>query len=235
MSAEQIERGEKTGKLRKGEKTYWIPLESNPDMFNEFSQLLGVPSECGFADCFSLDPESLDWIQTKPCHGIVFLAPHSKMKAINAEQERRLRDQSAESTSPEVWYMKQLVGNACGTVAVLHVLANAALQNRFELPADCFLAKFLAACASLDAHSRGLAFETAEGIEAIHHQCAKTGQTETPAADAPVDAHLYELDGGKFGPIDHGPTTVEAFVSDAARVMRSEFIGKLSQDDLFSV
>lgn len=216
-------------------------------MFNTFAHLIGIPKEFGFRDCFGLDDDCLSFIPP-PHHGVVFLAPHSKMKPVKEEQERLLLEKLAGQDPSrvgegKVWYMKQLVGNACGTIAVLHVLANAVFSGRLSVAADSFLGKFMARCQDVSPLMRGQVFETSEGIEEVHMQCARTGQTATPEADAPVDSHfvaftfadgrLYELDGGKIGPVDHGPTTAETFLKDTMKIIQKEFIDRLDSTELF--
>lgn len=229
--------------VRPPRKCYWIPLESNPEMFNSFAHLIGVPESLGFSDVFGLDDDALSWVP-KPCYGVVFLAPYSKMKAINVEQAKKMLD-TPEEANPNVWYMKQIVGNACGTIAVLHVLCNAVEQGHVKLGSDSFLGQFIQDCVGVDVAKRGEVFEQSKGIEEIHTKCAVQGQTETPAADAKVDAHfvalvnidgaLYELDGGKVGPINHGPTNPDTFLKDVSRVVQENFIRHLGPDELFSL
>mmetsp|Transcript_12401 Transcript_12401/g.13725 ORF Transcript_12401/g.13725 Transcript_12401/m.13725 type:complete len:173 (+) Transcript_12401:396-914(+) len=51
-----------------------------------------------------------------------------------------------------------------------------------------------------------------------------------------VDGHLYEMDGTKEFPINHGPTTPETFLVDAAKTIKSEFVARVSPAELmFSV
>jgi hypothetical protein len=40
----------------------------------------------------------------------------------------------------------------------------------------------------------------------------------------PVGGHLYELDGRKAFAINHGATTAESFLTDAAQIVREQFM-----------
>ena len=55
-----------------------------------------------------------------------------------AEEERIERE--GQSVSSQVYYMKQTVGNACGTVALLHAILNS--MNRLPIRQESFLSRF---------------------------------------------------------------------------------------------
>lgn len=46
--------------------------------------------------------------------------PHSFLPAFLAEEI----DAKGQEVSPSLYYMKQTIGNACGTIALLHAVAN---------------------------------------------------------------------------------------------------------------
>lgn len=53
----------------------FLPLESNPESMNQWSQALGVHvDEYSFQDCFGLDAELLAWVR-KPVKAILMLFP----------------------------------------------------------------------------------------------------------------------------------------------------------------
>lgn len=132
----------------------------------------------------------------------------------------------------KLFYMKQTIGNACGTIAILHSLCN----NTQDLPPaeGSFLTEFMTATADMDAATRGRFLESPpEGgpdIESAHQAAATEGDSAVPAEDEEVNLHfvtfmhvdgtLWELDGRRRGPVPHGPTTPESLLPDAAAVIR---------------
>lgn len=122
------------------------------------------------------------------------------------------RDVATGANAP--WYMTQTdeLGNACGTIAVVHALANHAAELGMTTGALC---DFMNAVKELDKDARGAAFDASEAIRTHHNQCAAEGQTSQPDNEEDVSAHficfttvngeLFELDGRMPGPISHGP------------------------------
>lgn len=128
--------------------------------------------------------------------------------------------------------MKQTISNACGTIAVLHAIGNC--LDRVTPSPGSFLQQFFAATAAMAPDERGAFLESpppgAPDIEAAHQAAAAEGSTAPPAPGEEVDLHfvafvhrggrLYQLDGRRAGPVDHGATTPETLLQDAAAVVR---------------
>jgi ubiquitin carboxyl-terminal hydrolase L3 len=84
----------------------------------------------------------------------------------------------------------------------------------------------------------------APDVEAAHAAAAAAGDTAPPAPDAEVDLHfvalvhaggrLVELDGRKRCAVDHGPTTKDDLLNDAARVAR-EFMARSAESVQFNM
>eukprot|EP01104_Vermistella_antarctica_P014093 TRINITY_DN437_c0_g1_i1.p1 TRINITY_DN437_c0_g1~~TRINITY_DN437_c0_g1_i1.p1 ORF type:complete len:256 (+),score=58.06 TRINITY_DN437_c0_g1_i1:65-769(+) len=216
----------------------WVALESNPAILTKFARAIGMSKEYSFEDCWGLDPEMLAFV-AQPCLAVIFLFPSSKADSLD------IKSASKDPVDPSVWYMKQHVKNACGSVAVVHALANN--TEKVGITGDAsFLAKFMSTSSSMEASERGDAFGVAEGIESVSDAVAKdsSAQTEAPDADAAIDLHfvcftykeggLYELDGRKEGPVRWSSSTPEQFLFDAAKVIKTEYIDKMPGELHFS-
>lgn len=180
---------------------FWVPLESNPAALTKFAHRLGVNPKWVFSDCLGLDEELLA-MSPQPVVALVFLFPYSKMIQFR-EEEREKLEKAPQNISPKVYYMKQLVGNACGTVAMVHCIANN--KDRLGVDNNSFFSKFLEKTRQVNPEERGKLFGTEDKLAEISESCARddSTQTEAPAADANVDSHFVcftEVDGHLYVP-----------------------------------
>lgn len=58
----------------------------------------------------------------------------TQYEAFKQEEEERLKDQG-QQVSPDVYFIKQTIGNACGTIGLIHAVANN--QKHLEF-GECF-------------------------------------------------------------------------------------------------
>lgn len=200
----------------------WKPLEANPEVLNDFSSSIGVKDErFSFQDVFGLDPELLMMVPT-PVIAVIVLYPLT-------EATEAIQPGQMETVPNDLFYMKQTIGNACGTIAVLHCLGNNVKRMRIE--DGSFLDRFLKNSASMSPEERGKLLEAQEDLEAAHATAANDGDTAVPGADDEINLHfvalvniegrLLELDGRKKGPVDHGSTSDETLLQDCAHVVRN--------------
>ncbi|KYN04249.1 Ubiquitin carboxyl-terminal hydrolase isozyme L3 [Cyphomyrmex costatus] len=199
----------------------WVPLESNP----EFLHKLGVPKKWSILDVYGLESELLAIIP-RPVLAVILLYPISSKIEKTKEEQAEVKD-SKNDAAESVYHIKQSISNACGTIALLHSVANNLDMIQLE---DGFFKKFLEETKGLSYIERGERLEKAQDIIDTHMESAQEGQTEAPAEDVEVyhhfvafihkDGSLYELDGRKSAPISHGSTTPETLLDDAARVCK---------------
>ncbi|XP_023322187.1 ubiquitin carboxyl-terminal hydrolase isozyme L3 [Eurytemora carolleeae] len=193
----------------------WLPIESNPDVMNSFLRKVGVPEEWEINDVFGLDDELLQMLP-QPVLALLLLFP------INDKQEQT-PGSDPEQISSKVFYMKQTISNACGTVALLHSVANNTDSIKLKEGA---LKEYLTDSDDKSPEKRAELLEADDAICQQHDDAAKEGQTSAPGREDSVDYHfvtfvhvdgqLYELDGRKSGPVVVGLSCKETFLKDAA-------------------
>ncbi|KAK3029827.1 hypothetical protein RJ639_038261 [Escallonia herrerae] len=199
----------------------WLPLEANPDVMNQFLWGLGLPeTEAECYDVYGLDEELLEMVP-KPVLAVLFLYPLTSQ----SEEERILQDGLNKESSSGVYFMRQTVGNACGTVGLLHAVGN--VTSEINLLEGSFLDRFFKSTASMDPMERAVFLEKDSEMEVAHSVAATAGETE---ASDDVDTHficftsvngqLYELDGRRSAPITHGASSPSTLLQDAAKVMQ---------------
>ncbi|KAL1553503.1 Ubiquitin carboxyl-terminal hydrolase 3 [Salvia divinorum] len=213
----------------------WLPLEANPDVMNQFIWGLGVsPDEAECFDVYGLDEDLLAMVP-QPVLAVLFLYPITR----KSEEERIQQDSSTKEFSGGPYFMKQTVGNACGTVGLLHAVGN--VTSEIKLVEGSYLDKFFKATANMDASQRATFLENDGEMEDAHSVAATAGETE--ASDdvdthficfTCVDGQLYELDGRRAGPISHGSSSSNTILQDAAKVIQ-KFIQKNPDSINFNV
>lgn len=215
-------------------------LESNPEMFTSFARSLGVQAPARFVDVWSFDEDTLACFP-QPIVAVCVLYPSG------LDAKRRDVSRVEHGDGSNCLYIKQRlheVGNACGTLALLHAIANN--TTRLEFVASSALLEFATAHRGQDAERLADAVNRAQFLREASETAASSGQTETPQVNDHVDAHficfamganghLVELDGMKPGPVDHGKLGSEAdFFAQAMRVVREEMVAR-TDDVNFSV
>jgi len=200
-------------------------------MLNGFAKSVGADQSYQFCDVFGLDEELL-LMTPQPCVALTLLFPTEKMREYRSTQQKKI-EETGQHVSDKLFYVKQhdSLGNACGTIAAIHALANSGV------PLSGAIGDFVKSHTGKTADDIGKALEVDTTLKGSSEQSAQdTGlaQTETPDREAPLgyhfiafipkDGHLYELDGRKAFPINHGSTTEETFLLDAARAIKECFI-----------
>jgi len=140
-----------TGKSRKN----WLPLESDPDLMNKYIWRLGVSRSFEFVEILGVDKDLLSMVP-QPVFAVLMLFPVSDA---SENHRRRQRDEIANSGqmySDSVYWMKQFIGNACGTIGLIHA----------------FFSKFILETVTLSPEERARALEANPDIEAEHESVA---------------------------------------------------------------
>ncbi|XP_032039211.1 ubiquitin carboxyl-terminal hydrolase isozyme L3 isoform X1 [Aythya fuligula] len=275
----------------------WLPLEANPDVTNQFLKQLGIHPDWQFVDVYGMEPELLSMVPRPVCAVLLLFPITEKYETFRTEEEERIKAKGQDVKS-SVYFMKQTINNACGTIGLIHAIANNRDKMNFETNSS--LKKFLEDSLSMTPEERAKYLETYEAIRVTHESSAHEGQTESsssslssppsssqpqvshsrtkasplchsaslswakrnhvgpakatspsirlrrwrplirlpsvglhsvaPSIDEKVDlhfialvnvgGHLYELDGRKPFPINHGETSDESFLEDAIEVCK---------------
>ncbi|KAL1722252.1 peptidase C12, ubiquitin carboxyl-terminal hydrolase [Schizophyllum commune] len=195
----------------------YIPLESNPDVFNTVTHTLGA-TNLEWHDVLSLDEPDLLALVPRPVLALALIFPtNDRYEAAKREIESRREPYTGTGEAEDLIWYKQTIYNACGTYAILHAVSNGAARGLVD-PKSAF-GELIARCKALDAKDRPRALEESVELRAAHEKAAVQGDTAAPANAADeVDYHytafapsrtthrVYELDGDKKGPLDTGLT-----------------------------
>ena len=183
----------------------WCLIESDPGVFSELLRGYGCEG-IQVEEIYDISPEGFE--QLKPVLGLIFLfkwqpdpEPETSLTVV---KDTRLE---------KIFFGKQVISNACATLALLHVVLNC---DHPDLKLGTSLSEFKDFSKCFDASLKGLALSNADSIRAVHNsfgqqQVMYVESNEKSDKDAyhfvsfiPVDGRLYELDGLKEGPVDHG-------------------------------
>lgn len=175
----------------------WCTIESDPAVFRELMEKLGV-CDIDVEEIYALGDEQ--YLKSlEPIYGFIFLFKWTSETRKNAVV-----------FDPDVFFAKQAINNACATQAILSVLFNID-----QLEIGPVLNNVKAFCEPLDFYSRGLAIGESEDIRTIHNSFAKPEPfvfTESKKSKKDDEVYhfvayilkknnIYELDGLQEGPI----------------------------------
>ncbi|CAA7263835.1 unnamed protein product [Cyclocybe aegerita] len=229
----------------------WIPLESNPEVFNFWAGKAGLAtSQAHFVDVYGLDEDLLS-IVPRPVKAVVLLFPMDpEGEAKRKEEDERIARDGQPKIDSTVFWMKQTIGNACGTIGLIHALANSDVTLSPTGP----LQKFIIQCQDKTPDERAHLLATTPLFANIHSESASSGQSaavidtdlhftcfvEAPDSDirkaaegaelkpedkedkASSGMRLIELDGRRVGPVDHGEC--KDLLKDAANLIKARYL-----------
>ncbi|XP_068922909.1 ubiquitin carboxyl-terminal hydrolase isozyme L3 isoform X6 [Petaurus breviceps papuanus] len=189
----------------------WLPLEANPEVTNQFLKQLGLHPNWQFVDVYGMEPELLSMVPRPVCAVLLLFPITEKYEVFRIEEEEKIKSEGQDVTE-SVYFMKQTISNACGTIGLIHAIANNKDKMNFE--SGSALKKFLEESLSMNPEERARYLE----------------KYEAPSIDEKVDlhfialvhvdGHLYELDGRKPFPINHGKTSDDTLLEDAIEVCK---------------
>ena len=178
----------------------WCTIESDPGVFTELIQDLGVRG-VEVEEVYALNDQ--DYLASlQPIYGFIFLFKWTGQPS----KRPPLFDYD-----PELYFAKQVITNACATQALLSVLLN--MNAKLQLSPE--LADLRSFGIALDAYSRGLILGESDKIRKVHNSFARpepfvqTGSRKATEKDDVFhfvayihhNSRVYELDGLQEGPI----------------------------------
>ncbi|THU98639.1 cysteine proteinase [Dendrothele bispora CBS 962.96] len=219
----------------------WVPLESNPEVFNKWASQAGLDtsSDC-FNDLYSLDPEMLAMIP-RPVKAVILVFPWEEARYRRAAEDERLAKEGGPKIDENVFWMKQTIHNACGAMAMIHGIANSDVKLLPSSPLQILLDE----CRNKPTSERPKVLENSPKFAEIHASVANAGQCRPAETDEHPDqgyicfvvapgpknsegssqSRVVELDGGRAGPVDRGECGDDLLLA-VVRLVKEEFIGK---------
>lgn len=218
----------------------WIPIENHSELLTKYIHELGVANEYSIIDIYGIEPELYTMTEYQQLISIVLLFPYSD----NFKHKRNQQLQSHRAqVSNEIYFLPQVVSNACGTIALTHAILN----NRHILSTqpNTPLHEFYHSTVQLNKHDRAYALANNHTIEQLHHKYSIQGDTEV-VNDVDVhynafirhQSHIYELDGTKHQPIDHGTLDNDddsIFLQNVINIIKTQFIDNDPDNIRFSI
>ncbi len=208
----------------------WQPLESNCEVINKYLSEIGLDTSTFlFQDLLSIE----DWAQemiAKPVLGLLFIYEITDKQEEFRHKEEAALAQDGQQVPADLFYMKQFAQNACGTVGVFHILGNLPPAHQALLKPASLLSNFYAKVQGKTAEEAGKIFENNDELKEKHVSAAEEGHTNVNEhqetcnhfiAIVQSGGFVFELDGRKKRPVNHGPTSAETFLADACAVAKS--------------
>ncbi|KAJ7623381.1 hypothetical protein FB45DRAFT_103517 [Roridomyces roridus] len=217
----------------------WVPLESSPDILNAWSKKAGLAGRSRFEDVYGLSDDLLGMV-SQPVKAVILLFPISpESEARRKQEDEEILAKGQPGLDPTILWIKQTISNACGTMGLIHAIANSSVT----LSPGSALSKFIEQCEGKTPEERAKLLETTPLFADIHAQAASSGQSAVPT-DLDTNLHftcfvaapssrgddradssmrLVELDGRRTGPIDRGEST--DLLKDAAKVVQDVYMG----------
>ncbi|EIN12094.1 ubiquitin-specific protease [Punctularia strigosozonata HHB-11173 SS5] len=213
----------------------WQLTESDPGVFSQLLKTLTVRRQSSQAetiplqvdDLYSLDPDSLRELQ--PIHALIFLF---KWVAPSGNDPASSTTGGTYDDAFPGFFAHQVVNNACATLAVLNAIGNIP-----DVTTGSQLSELFSFTRGLDPQTCGMAVTSVDWLREAHNALSPPSAISLDGLDLPKtseDAYhfivylpfmdtVYELDGLKRAPINHGAYTEggEGWVAKAREVIQA--------------
>ncbi|CDO77663.1 hypothetical protein BN946_scf184969.g14 [Trametes cinnabarina] len=154
---------------------------------------------------------------TQPAKAVILLFPITdSYEQKRREEDARIAAEGQHPIDPTVFWMKQTISNACGTMALLHALINSDVAFAPESPIE----KFIDICKAARPPSPPTSTPTCTSPASSRRPPRPPDVDGTPVTEGGM--RLLELDGRRVGPIDRGEC--KDFLKDVAKVVRNLYV-----------
>lgn len=218
-------------------KKLFTVLENNPKVMDHLARALGLDDTLSFYDIYSLtDPDLLAFIP-RPVYALLVIIPLTPTwhEARELEDKDKGEYEGKGEDEPVVWF-KQTIGNACGSIGLVHSLLNS--EASAHIAPGSTLDNIRKDALPKSIWERAKVLEDSDDFEKAHAEAAKLGDTPapTPHSDEHTgqhfvafvkarDGHLWELEGARKGPLDRGSLRDEEDVLSPAALEKG--LGRL--------
>ncbi|XP_020897465.1 ubiquitin carboxyl-terminal hydrolase isozyme L5, partial [Exaiptasia diaphana] len=213
----------------------WCLMESDPGVFTELIRGFGCTG-VQVEEIYSLDQASLE--NLRPVHGLIFLFKWR-------QGEESVGTVVQDSRSLGIFFAKQVITNACATQAILSVLLN---TTHPDIDIGPNLSSFKEFSNTFDSALKGLSLTNSDVIRSVHNSFSRQQMFEFDAkipqkdddvyhfvAYVPINGRLYEIDGLKDGPIDHGACTYENWLNVCSPIIEARMQKYSSEEIRFNL
>jgi ubiquitin carboxyl-terminal hydrolase L3 len=199
--------------MEETKKKRFTMLENNPEVMNHLAAALGLSPKLSFYDIYSLtDPDLLAFIP-RPALALLVIIPFTPTwhEARTSEDKDKGEYTGKGEEEPVIWF-KQTISDACGGIGLIHCVLNGAKEyiaegSTFDVIRNEALPKTV--------WERAKVLEDSDEFEKAHKASAALGDTPELERGSRTgnhfvafvkgkDGHLWELEGGRKGPLDRG-------------------------------
>jgi len=215
----------------------WLELESDPGLFSLLLEDMGVVG-VQVEEIYDLQRERL--VEGGKCLGAIFLFKwieerRSRRKLID-EEDLFVRD---ESQVNDIFFAQQMIPNSCATHALISILMNCPSVELGQT-----LTNLQTHTDKMNPENKGLAIGNCPELAKAHNSHAVprarrrlernnvpttggryTGEAFHFVSYVPINGRLFELDGLKRFPIDHGPVSEGVDWTEKLREVITERLG----------
>ncbi|KAH8803140.1 hypothetical protein F5884DRAFT_804550 [Xylogone sp. PMI_703] len=196
-------------------KTF-VVLENNPEVMTPLAHDLGLSPSLSFHDVYSVTDPDLLALVPRPVHALLVIIPMTPTwNKMRESEDATISDYIKSGPEEPVIWFKQTIHHACGSIGLLHCVINGSAKA-YILP-NTTVAKLREDAIPLRMAERAQMLYDSKEFEEAHAKVANLGDTIAPSAEEGDrlgqhfvafvkgdDGHLYELEGGRKGPLDRG-------------------------------